>query len=87
MRAGINPEIGRKSRAVVITLLAALAGHSGFAADSPYATTLIVNGKYSTSASLAGGNPQLMQVVDFLVQQEREQAMAAPAPAAAAVGQ
>ena len=49
--------------------------------------TMIVNGKYSTSASLAGGNPEVMQVVDFLVQQEREQAMAAPAPAAAASGQ
>ena len=36
--------------------------------------TLIVNGKYSTSASLAGGNPAIIKVVDYLVARERKQA-------------
>lgn len=49
--------------------------------------TVIVNGKYSTSASLAGGNPEVIQVVDFLVEQERKQAVAVDAPAVTAVGQ
>lgn len=34
--------------------------------------TLVVNGKYRTTAKLAGGNKQLLDVVDFLVQKERD---------------
>ena len=41
---------------------------------------LVVNGKYLTSAQMAGGNKEMLQVVDFLVEQER----AASHPAAAA---
>jgi len=41
---------------------------------------LVVNGKYLTSAQMAGGNKEMLQVVDFLVEQERG---AAPAAAAA----
>lgn len=33
--------------------------------------TLIVNGKFSTSGSRAGGNSQIIKVVDYLVAQER----------------
>ncbi len=36
--------------------------------------TLIVNGKYRTSASLAGGNEQMLEVVDFLIDKERDAA-------------
>jgi len=32
---------------------------------------LVVNGKYRTSAREAGGNRQILEVVDFLVEQER----------------
>ena len=32
---------------------------------------LVVNGKYLVTAELAGGNKQALEVVDFLVQQER----------------
>ena len=35
--------------------------------------TMIVNGKYSTSASQAGGNQKLLELVDQLVEQERKQ--------------
>ncbi len=35
--------------------------------------TVIVNGKYSTSASQAGSNPNMMAVIDYLVEQERTQ--------------
>jgi thiol:disulfide interchange protein DsbA len=46
--------------------------------------TMVVNGKYRTTASLAGGNDKMLQVVDFLVAKERaESAGHAPAPAAA----
>ena len=38
--------------------------------------TLIVNGKYSTSASIAGGNPELIKVLDYLIEQERKQVAA-----------
>lgn len=34
--------------------------------------TLIVNGKYSTTATLAGGNPDLIEVLDYLVDEERK---------------
>jgi len=34
--------------------------------------TLIINGKYRTSATLAGGNDKMLQVVDYLVEQERK---------------
>lgn len=44
--------------------------------------TLIVNGKYSTSGSLAGSNANILKVVDYLVTQER--AAGIPEPAAAA---
>lgn len=33
--------------------------------------TLIVNGKFSTSASIAGSNEDVIKVVDFLIEQER----------------
>lgn len=39
--------------------------------------TLIVNGKYSTSGSLAGSNEEIIKVVDYLVAQERRNATAA----------
>ncbi len=35
---------------------------------------LIVNGKYRTSATMAGGNQQMLEVVDFLIEQERKAA-------------
>lgn len=38
--------------------------------------TMIVNGKYSTSASQAGSNQKLIDVVNYLVAQERKQAAA-----------
>jgi len=41
--------------------------------------TIIVNGKYSTSGSLAGSNQAIFDVVDYLVEQERAAAPAAPA--------
>ena len=41
--------------------------------------TIIINGKYSTSATLAGGNPELIKVMDYLVEQERQVATATPA--------
>ena len=34
--------------------------------------TIIVNGKYSTSGSLAGSNENIIKVVDYLVDQERQ---------------
>ena len=40
--------------------------------------TIIVNGKYSTGASLAGSNQAVFEVVDYLVEQERTAAPAAP---------
>ena len=39
--------------------------------------TIIVNGKYSTSGSLAGSNENIVKVVDYLVEQERQAAPAA----------
>jgi thiol:disulfide interchange protein DsbA len=45
--------------------------------------TVIINGKYSTSASLAGGNAELINVMNYLIGQERKlAAMAGAAPAA-----
>lgn len=44
--------------------------------------TLIINGKYSTSGSLAGSNAGILKVVDYLVEQERAAGM--PEQAAAA---
>ena len=35
--------------------------------------TLIVNGKYRTTATLAGGNQKMLQVIDYLVGLERKQ--------------
>jgi thiol:disulfide interchange protein DsbA len=35
---------------------------------------LIVNGKYRTTATLAGGNRQMLEVVDYLIEQERKAA-------------
>ena len=44
---------------------------------------LVVNGKYRTTARLAGGNKQMLEVVDQLVEQERSKAVAGKtAPAA-----
>lgn len=42
---------------------------------------LIVNGKYRTTAQLAGGNHQMMEVVDYLTEQERSAAAGNPAAA------
>jgi thiol:disulfide interchange protein DsbA len=39
--------------------------------------TLIVNGKYSTSGSLAGSNENILKVVDYLIEQERQSATTA----------
>jgi len=36
--------------------------------------TIIVNGKYNTSGSLAGSNENIIKVVDYLVKQERQSA-------------
>ena len=47
--------------------------------------TLIVNGKYSTSGSLAGSNENIFKVVDYLVSQERPQLATPAAPATPAV--
>jgi thiol:disulfide interchange protein DsbA len=41
--------------------------------------TVIVNGKYSTGAKLAGSNQAVFEVVDYLVEQERAVAPVAPA--------
>jgi thiol:disulfide interchange protein DsbA len=41
--------------------------------------TIIVNGKYSTGAKLAGGNQAIFEVVDYLVEKEHAAAPAAPA--------
>ena len=41
--------------------------------------TIIVNGKYSTGAKLAGSNKGIFDVVDYLVEQEHAAAPAAPA--------
>ena len=49
--------------------------------------TLIVNGKFSTSASIAGGNPNMIKVINHLVDQERKLAGATAAPAATATSQ
>lgn len=43
--------------------------------------TLVINGKYRTTAQLAGGNRQMFEVVDELI--ARERAIAADTPAAA----
>ncbi|MBT8117211.1 MAG: DsbA family protein, partial [Gammaproteobacteria bacterium] len=48
---------------------------------------LIVNGKYSTSASIAGGNPELIKVMDYLVERERKQATAPAEPPVTAASQ
>ena len=45
--------------------------------------TLIVNGKFSTGASIAGSNEDVIKVVDFLVEQERAAVDAAPQATAA----
>jgi len=41
--------------------------------------TVIVNGKYSTGAKLAGSNEGIFEVVDYLVEQEHVAAPVAPA--------
>ena len=47
---------------------------------------IIVNGKFSTTATLAGGNPDLIKVIDYLVAEERKQAAVKPeAPASMAI--
>lgn len=43
--------------------------------------TLIINGKYSTNASMAGGNENIIKVVDYLVAQERSQLATSATPA------
>jgi len=47
--------------------------------------TIIVNGKYSTGASLAGSNENIFKVVDYLVSQERSQLATPAAPTMPAV--
>jgi thiol:disulfide interchange protein DsbA len=44
--------------------------------------TMVVNGKYRTTATLAGSNEKMLQVVDFLVAKERAESAgdAVPAP-------
>ncbi len=42
--------------------------------------TLVVNGKYRTTAKLAGGNKQMLEVVDFLIEKERMAKTASPQP-------
>ena len=49
--------------------------------------TLIVNGKFSTSASIAGGNPKMIQGINHLVDQERKLAGATAKPAATVTSQ
>jgi thiol:disulfide interchange protein DsbA len=44
--------------------------------------TIIVNGKYSTSGTLAGSNENIIKVMDYLIEQERQ--AAAPTAAEAA---
>lgn len=34
--------------------------------------TILVNGKYKVSASMAGGHEEVLEVVDFLIEKERE---------------
>jgi thiol:disulfide interchange protein DsbA len=46
---------------------------------------IIINGKYSTGASQAGGNENVFRVVDYLVAQERSQLAVPAAPAMPAV--
>jgi len=41
--------------------------------------TIIVNGKYNTSGSLAGSNENIIKVMDYLVKQERQSAAAVTA--------
>ena len=41
--------------------------------------TIIVNGKYNTSGSLAGSNENIIKVMDYLVKQERQSATAVTA--------
>ena len=43
---------------------------------------LIVNGKYRTSARLAGSNQKMLEVVDFLIEKERAALAASPQAAA-----
>jgi len=43
--------------------------------------TLVVNGKYRTTAQLAGGNKQMLEVVDFLIEKERNAKAGAAQPA------
>lgn len=45
--------------------------------------TIIVNGKYSTSAGEAGSNENVISVINYLIVQERKLAPAAPAASAA----
>lgn len=40
--------------------------------------TIIVNGKYSTSGSLAGGNLQIIEVLNYLIDRERSVTVAVP---------
>ena len=49
--------------------------------------TIIVNGKFSTTATLAGGNPDLVKVIDYLVAEERKQAEVEPEAAASTASQ
>ena len=49
--------------------------------------TIIINGKYSTSGSLAGGHPEIIKVINYLIEQERKLAAIPKAPAAITVSQ
>lgn len=69
-----------KSFAVVTSTNRAREAHNKYGVTG--VPTLIVDGKYRTSASMAGSNEKLLEVVDFLVEKER-QAAAGAAPEAA----
>ncbi len=59
-----------KSFAVVMDTNRAREAHERYGVTG--VPTLIVDGKYRTSASLAGGNEKMLEVVDYLVAKERK---------------
>lgn len=71
-KAGISAEDFDKafnSFAVVTMTNRAKQAHTRYGANG--VPTVIVNGKYRTSAQQAGGNEKIIEVVDYLVEQER----------------
>ncbi len=49
--------------------------------------TIIINGKYATSASLAGGNQDVIKVMDYLIDRERALSAKAAEPGVTAASQ